>query len=130
MAICNVLKERKNAAIRLEDIARFAPQRHSEAERQRTREECGVAPGERVLLNIGRIAREKNIEQVMRVFPRLLERCPDVRFVIVGEGPMREELGRMIQDEQDGAELTCHFCKKTERFTQQDLLRLLNQAQA
>lgn len=36
----------------------------------------------------------------------------------------------MIQDEQDGAELTCHFCKKTERFTQQDLLRLLNQAQA
>ena len=42
----------------------------------------------------------------------------------------REELGRMIQDEQDGAELTCHFCKKTERFTQQDLLRLLNQAQA
>ena len=40
------------------------------------------------------------------------------------------ELGRMIQDEQDGAELTCHFCKKTERFTQQDLLRLLNQAQA
>lgn len=40
----------------------------------------------------------------------------------------REELGRMIQDEQDGAELTCHFCKKTERFTQQDLLRLLNQA--
>lgn len=38
----------------------------------------------------------------------------------------REELERMIEDEQDGAELTCHFCKKTERFTQQDLLRLLN----
>lgn len=42
----------------------------------------------------------------------------------------REELGRMIQEEKDGAELTCHFCKKTERFTQQDLLRLLNHAQA
>lgn len=77
------------------DIARFAPHRHSEEERKRIREECGIAPGERVLLNIGRIAREKNIEQIMRVFPRLLERCPDVRFVIVGEGPMREELGRM-----------------------------------
>ena len=24
----------------------------------------------------------------------------------------REELGRMIQDEQDGAELTCHFLQK------------------
>lgn len=40
----------------------------------------------------------------------------------------REELTRMIQDEQEGAELTCHFCKRTERFTQQDLIRLLNQA--
>ncbi len=38
----------------------------------------------------------------------------------------REELERMIEDEQEGAELTCHFCKKTERFTQQDLIRLLN----
>ena len=41
----------------------------------------------------------------------------------------RDELTRMIQDEREGAELTCHFCKKTERFTQQDLIRLLNQAQ-
>lgn len=40
----------------------------------------------------------------------------------------RDELTRMIQDEQEGAELTCHFCKKTERFTQQDLERLLRQA--
>lgn len=40
----------------------------------------------------------------------------------------REELTRMIQDEQEGAELTCHFCKKTERFTQEDLSRLLEQA--
>ncbi len=40
----------------------------------------------------------------------------------------RVELTRMIQDEQEGAELTCHFCKKTERFTQEDLARLLEQA--
>jgi len=39
-----------------------------------------------------------------------------------------EELTRMIQDEQEGAELTCHFCKKTEKFTQHDLIRLLNAA--
>jgi len=80
------------------DIARFAPSRHSAAERAATREECGVLPGERVLLNIGRIAKEKNIEQVMRVFPKLLEIHPDVRFVIVGEGPQRELLGKMAQE--------------------------------
>lgn len=41
-----------------------------------------------------------------------------------------QELRRMIADEREGAELTCHFCKRTERFSQQDLLRLLNQALA
>lgn len=40
----------------------------------------------------------------------------------------KEELTRMIQDEQDGAELTCHFCKNTQKFTQQDLIELLHQA--
>lgn len=40
----------------------------------------------------------------------------------------REELQQMIDDEQDGAELRCHFCHKAERFTQEDLGRLLAQA--
>ena len=71
------------------DISRFAPERHDDQERLARRNECGVLPGERVLLNIGRI---------MRVFPRLHEAYPDVRFVIVGEGPMRETLARQAQE--------------------------------
>ena len=80
------------------DIERFAPEIHEEAERLAVREECGVKPGERVLLSIGRIAREKNIERIMRVFPRLLEVFPDVRFVIIGEGPQREYLGELARE--------------------------------
>jgi len=57
-----------------------------------------VLPGERVLLNIGRISKEKNLEQIMRVFPKLHEQHPDVRFVIVGEGPMREQLTKMAAE--------------------------------
>ena len=34
----------------------------------------------------------------------------------------------MIEDEIDGAELVCHFCKKKYYFTQDDLRRLLEQA--
>lgn len=79
------------------DIERFAPARHDEAQREATRAECGVRPGERVLLNIGRIAKEKNLEQVMRVFPRLHERLPDVRFVLVGEGPLCGELAAQAE---------------------------------
>jgi len=80
------------------DIARFAPERHDAFERTAIRNECGVLPGERVLLNIGRISKEKNLEQIMRVFPKLHEQHPDVRFVIVGEGPMREQLTKMAAE--------------------------------
>ena len=80
------------------DIARFDPARHDEAERLATRRECGLPERAPLLLNIGRIAKEKNLEQVMRVFPKLLNACPDVHFAIVGEGPMREDLGRMAEE--------------------------------
>jgi molecular chaperone Hsp33 len=53
-------------------------------------------------------------------------RCPCSRErmekAIIALG--REELTSMIEDEIDGAELTCHFCKKQYRFSQEDLVKL------
>ncbi len=40
----------------------------------------------------------------------------------------KEELTAMIADETEGAQLACHFCKKVEEFTQDDLRTLLYQA--
>lgn len=80
------------------DIARFSPALHTQQERAAAREECGVLPSERILLNIGRLSKEKNIERIMRVFPALLKVHPDVRFLIVGEGPQREQLTQMAID--------------------------------
>lgn len=67
------------------DIARFDPARHDEAERLATRRECGLPERAPLLLNIGRIAKEKNLEQVMRVFPKL-RTAAGRAFAIVGEG--------------------------------------------
>ena len=74
------------------DLGRFSPERHSAEEKAATRAECGIPEGKRVLLNIGRLAKEKNIEKILRVFPELHEHCPDVQLVIIGEGPLRAEL--------------------------------------
>ena len=74
------------------DLGRFSPERHSAEEKAATRAECGIPEGKRVLLNIGRLAKEKNIEKILRVFPELHKRCPDVQLVIIGEGPLRQEL--------------------------------------
>ena len=40
-----------------------------------------------------------------------------------------EELGRMIADEVDGAELVCHFCNEKYHFSTHDLIRLLNRVE-
>lgn len=79
------------------DIGRFSPKRHSKRERECLRHSCGVHPGERVLLYLGRMAREKNLEEVMHAFALARPFLPDVRFVLIGEGPMREELPALAE---------------------------------
>lgn len=79
------------------EIDRFFPENHSQEEIAQTKLECGVREGERVLLYIGRLAKEKNVEQIVRVFPKLREHCPDVRLVIIGEGPMLSVLRKMAK---------------------------------
>lgn len=79
-------------------IDRFAPALHDEALRAQIREECGVKPGERVLLYLGRIAKEKNLDQVLRVFPHLHAAHPEVRLVIVGEGPLLPALKAQAEE--------------------------------
>lgn len=45
-----------------------------------------------VLLFTGRIISMKGIQSVVAALPLLLERVPDMRFVIVGHGPLREPM--------------------------------------
>ena len=45
-----------------------------------------------VVLYVGRIAQEKNMDCAIRGFYEIQRRQPDARFVVVGDGPMRAEL--------------------------------------
>lgn len=45
-----------------------------------------------ILITLTRISREKNIEELLRYFPALLERMPQARLLIVGDGPDRKRL--------------------------------------
>ena len=40
----------------------------------------------------------------------------------------KEDLTHMIEDDIDGADLHCHFCRTSHHFTTHDLIRLLNKA--
>jgi len=56
------------------------------------RKRLGIDPGEKVLLYVGRLGKEKNIAFLLRAFRDIAARLDAVRLVLVGGGPAREEL--------------------------------------
>ncbi len=70
------------------DTVLFAPGKRCET----LRAEWGARPAAPVALVVGRVAAEKNLELAMRAFERMREAFPDLRCVVVGDGPLRAEL--------------------------------------
>ncbi|MBN3033127.1 MAG: glycosyltransferase [Candidatus Saganbacteria bacterium] len=60
------------------------------AMREALRRRYRIRPEEKVLLYVGRLSKEKNLHFLIEAFARLGQ--PDVRLVLVGGGPLEEEL--------------------------------------
>jgi 1,2-diacylglycerol 3-alpha-glucosyltransferase len=56
------------------------------------RASLGISPGDQVILYVGRLAREKNIDCVVRNLPPYLARHPATKFLMVGDGPWQKEI--------------------------------------
>lgn len=69
------------------DSELFSPEKASESWRERL---SGGEPQKRILAFVGRLAPEKNVEQIRAV----LERVPDTRMAIIGDGPARKAMER------------------------------------
>ena len=72
------------------DAEMFSPAHRS----PELRKSWGADDGNPVLLYVGRLASEKNVPLAFRAFEVVRERVPGVRFVVVGDGPLREKLAR------------------------------------
>ncbi|WP_419812934.1 glycosyltransferase family 4 protein [Bacterioplanoides sp.] len=76
------------------DCELFHPKRRS----TQLREQWQVRADQPVALYVGRIAAEKNIPQVIASFRHCQKQHPDLRLVMVGDGPMRAELEQQHPD--------------------------------
>lgn len=107
------------------DTALFSPCARSEA----LRRQWGVGPTDPVMILVGRIAEEKNLDLTLSAFEQMRARSPGLRFVMVGDGPARSRLGERYPDiimsgVQTGESLAAHyasadlfvFSSKTETF--------------
>lgn len=66
----------------------------SKEERNRRREALGISQDSKVLVSIGRLAKEKNLEEILIYFRKLTkeEQTFKLKLLIVGDGPDRERL--------------------------------------
>ncbi len=107
------------------DTSLFSP-----AQRQaKLRSSWGVSEQDRVLLYVGRLAVEKNLGAVIDSYRALKLQHPDIKLVLVGDGPLRNELQQKHPDIvfagfRVGQDLARHyasadlfmFASKTETF--------------
>lgn len=73
-------------------------QRISREERNEIRQKYGISEDKTVLMNLGRIATEKNINELIEYFARVSDKTPDTLLVIVGDGPAKEQLQSKVSD--------------------------------
>lgn len=102
--------ERLMVVARGVDAARFSPVHRSEA----LRAQWGVAPDQPVLLSVGRLAREKNLDLLVRCWQAMHARQPDLKLVVVGDGPSRNALAQacpeaLLVGAQSGDALARHY---------------------
>ncbi len=67
-------------------------------DRARFRASLGIEPDRPVLAHIGRVAFEKNIDFVLRMFARVRAARPETLLVIAGEGPASGHLRRLARE--------------------------------
>ncbi|OYV00598.1 MAG: glycoside hydrolase, partial [Verrucomicrobiales bacterium VVV1] len=70
------------------DTTLFCPTKRCET----LRAEWGARPETPVAIIVGRVAPEKNLDLAMDLFRRMIDAVPDLRCVVVGDGPIRERL--------------------------------------
>lgn len=74
------------------ELAQFA---HGDGARFRAAQ--GIAPERPVLVHVGRLAFEKNVDFLLRMLAHVREQVPDCLLVLAGEGPARRDLEVMAR---------------------------------
>lgn len=76
------------------DFSQFEPQKQQLREVKQLKAELGITEGP-VLLSIGRLSQEKNIEAILQAMPAILKEHPAAKLVIVGDGPIKKQLAEL-----------------------------------
>jgi glycosyltransferase involved in cell wall biosynthesis len=60
-------------------------------------EKLGISNGP-LLMHVGRLAKNKRLDLLIRVLPELRKRQPDIQLALIGDGPEHEALGELARE--------------------------------
>jgi len=93
------------------EVALYSPSRRSEEIRGRLK----LAPDDVLAVYVGRLAKEKNLPLLLRVFRRAKQRMANLQLLLVGDGPIRKTVesqappGVHCVGYKRGEDLAAHF---------------------
>ena len=73
-------------------------QRLEAGERLKRRRELGIGEDDQVMINLGRLGGEKNLDELIRLFAQAREQNNSLKFLIVGDGPARNDLEKLAKE--------------------------------
>ena len=74
-----------NGSINGVDVEKFSASQFSKTANTRLRRSLGIKPSETVFLFVGRVVRDKGVEELVTAFTRLAQDHPKVRLLMVGD---------------------------------------------
>jgi len=80
------------------NLDKFNRLNYSEDEVAAIREEYGISKEDKVILYLGRVSQEKNIEELICYMPAYITKHKDVKFVIIGDGPESNRLKSLVKE--------------------------------
>jgi glycosyltransferase involved in cell wall biosynthesis len=92
------------------DTRKFDPSLREDA----LRASWGAGPGDPVVLYVGRLAAEKNLDTLVGAYKEVRQRAPSAKLVLVGDGPQRKALQKQLPEAtfagvRSGRDLARHF---------------------
>jgi glycosyltransferase involved in cell wall biosynthesis len=78
------------------------------AQRRALREEWGLRPPARVISMVGRLTEQKGHRYLLEALPHVIRACPELRVLLVGDGPLRRPLEAALARKNLGAHVI--FC--------------------
>lgn len=78
------------------NLKKFDGSHYSKEEIISLREQFGIRDTDKVILYLGRISAEKNIQEVLTAMPDYLADKDNVKLLIVGNGPEKEHLEKLV----------------------------------